>query len=247
MPQTPPQGARSLGDYAEFLRLLANAGFETVVIGGCAVGAYVRTIGETVISQDLDLLASRTTLNAIVAEAAQLGLQIEQLPKPRNLPVAVLRWNGMEINILTQSHGFPPADVEAQVAREFHIAENESVIVLVADPFDLLRNKLAVHRPKDEPHIIHLRRFIEEELVGNFAAAPAARERHAPIARYLDILGMTELDAALATRLIPLAKTSADFRMLAYRVPTTLGASLLARADASDKEGIQRILDKKRG
>jgi hypothetical protein len=34
---------------------------------------------------------------------------------------------------------------------------------LIADPFDLLRNKVSVNRPKDQPHIAILRRFLDEE------------------------------------------------------------------------------------
>jgi len=228
--EAPTSNASPLTDYAELLRALSEAGLETIVVGGCAVGAYARLIGATVISQDLDLLATQTTLDGIVADAAGLGLTLEALPRPRTLPVAVFRWRGREVNVLTQSDGMPTPDVEGQVAREFRATDDDPFTILVADPFDLLRNKLAVNRPKDQPHIALLRQFIEEELVAHFSTQARARDRLAPVVRYIDILGSSTLELELARRLIPAAKTVADFRMLAHRIPIALASDLQGRA-----------------
>jgi len=49
----PAKGAdspSSLEDYLDLLEVLSGLGVESVVIGGCAVGAYARLIGETVFS-----------------------------------------------------------------------------------------------------------------------------------------------------------------------------------------------------
>ncbi len=226
MSQTPPQSAPTIESYFGFLRRLEAAGFETVVIGGCAVGAYARSIGATVVSQDLDLLASPSTLDGILAEAAALDLSVEKWPQPRTVPVAVLRWSGLEINILTASEGFSQADVEVQLAREFKLAPSDPFCVLVVDPFDLLRNKLAVRRPKDEPHIDILKAYLEEEVLNHFQTATTARERLGPVVRYLDVLKSPTLPPGLAHRLIPLARDLADYRMLAHRIPLELSQVL---------------------
>jgi hypothetical protein len=241
--QAPPQSSPALETYFGLLRRLAEAGFETVVIGGCAVGAYARLTGVTVVSRDLDLLATRATLEGILSDAATLGLSVEKWPQPRTVPVAVLRWAGLEINILTASDGLSSADVEVQVAREFRLAESDPFSVLVVDPFDLLRNKLAIRRPKDEAHIEILKGFLEGELLDEFASAKTARERLGPIVRYLDVIGSSTLPLGLSENLIPIARDLADFRMLAHRIPLELSHAL-QNIDASEecRQAVQLVL-----
>lgn len=45
--------ASTLEDYLGLLEVLSRLGVDFVVIGGCAVGAYARLVGETVFSRDL--------------------------------------------------------------------------------------------------------------------------------------------------------------------------------------------------
>jgi len=245
--QAPPQSAPTLESYFGFLRRLEEAGFEAVVIGGCAVGAYARSIGATVVSQDLDLLATQATLDGILADAAALDLSVEKWPQPRTVPVAVLRWAGLEINILTASEGFSPADIEVQLAREFKVVPSDPFCVLVVDPFDLLRNKLAVRRAKDHAHIEILRAYLEEEVLGHFQSAPTARERLGPVVRYLDVLGSTTLPLGLAQKLIPLARELADYRMLAHRIPLELSQVLQQAASSeANQQVIEQVLKARR-
>jgi hypothetical protein len=241
--QAPSQISPTLESYFGLFQKLADAGFETVVIGGCAVGAYARVIGATVVSQDLDLLATQGTLNAILTDASALGLSVEKWPSPRTVPVAVFRWAGFEINILTASDGLSSADIEVQVAREFRLSPADPFAVLVVDPFDLLRNKLAVRRPKDEAHIEIVKAYLEEELLGQFASTQTARERLGPVVRYLDVLGLAILPNDLAHRLIPLAREVADFRMLAHRIPLELSYVLQRRATSTaSQQAIEQVL-----
>lgn len=243
MSKTPSQNPPALETYFALLRQLADAGFETVIIGGCAVGAYARSAGITVISQDLDLLATKSTLDGILAEASALGLLIEKWPQPRSVPVAVFRWSGLEINILTATDGLSSADVEIQIAREFKLSPTDPLSVLVVDPFDLLRNKLAVRRPKDVPHIEILKTFLEEELISQFASARTARERLGPLVRYLDVIKSTTLPIGLAQRVIPLATELVDFRMLAHRIPLELSEELrLHAASETNRFAVGNIL-----
>lgn len=242
MPTESAQAASTLEDYLELFEALAGLGVEFVVIGGCAVGAYARLMGEKVFSNDLDVLVTQRSLEVIVADGAAIGARIVKLPSPRSVPVAVLDWRGREVNLLTSTSGMPPADVEARSARELRIAAVREIFVLVADPFDLLRNKLAVNRPKDQPHIAILQRFLEEEAVHAFHAETEPRARIGPAERLLEVLGATVLDEALAARLVPLARLPADYRFLAHRVPAASWVDeLIARAPA---ENLRAVVDK---
>src|SRR5207247_353506 len=53
---------RALSDYLSLFEMLAAEGIETVVIGGCAVGAYARQMGQEILSGDLDLYATDRNL-----------------------------------------------------------------------------------------------------------------------------------------------------------------------------------------
>ena len=58
MPAETQKNPSSIDDYLDLFGLLAGLGIEFVVIGGCAVGAYARLLGEQVLSADLDLLVT---------------------------------------------------------------------------------------------------------------------------------------------------------------------------------------------
>jgi hypothetical protein len=122
------------------------------------------------------------------------------------------------------------------------LGRGTEITVLIADPFDLLRNKLAVNRPKDQPHIAILRRFLDEEAVSGFSQEKEPRARISAAERLLEVLGTQTLEDDLANRLLPLATTVADFRFLAHRVPVHLLRQLRDRAQADDiRKAVERI------
>jgi hypothetical protein len=245
-PLNVPEASRpdlSLEDFAAFLRTLSERGFEYVVIGGCAVGAYAALRGEELFSGDLDLLASWETLNSVLELSENLGFEVVKRSAPGPIPTAFLRWEGKEVNILVSSRGLPEPAEAVRHGRVFELREHGGFEVLIADPFDLLRNKLLLDRPKDRPHIEILRRFVEEEVVHAFEAESSPRERLAPARMLLRTTGSRALPEALSERLLPLARLPSDFRFLANNVPAEAQArALLARAGdpvlARELEGI---------
>jgi Nucleotidyl transferase of unknown function (DUF2204) len=84
----------ALEDYLELFEALVGAGVEFVVIGGCAVAAYARLLGEKIFSNDLDLFVTQRALEAVVSDGGAIGVTVEKLPSPRSVPVAVLDWKG---------------------------------------------------------------------------------------------------------------------------------------------------------
>jgi hypothetical protein len=242
MPAETAKSASTVDDYVDLFGSLAGLGTEFVVIGGCAVGAYARLLGERVVSGDLDLLVTSRSLESVVADATTIGLRVTKMPQPRTVPVAVAEWRGNEINLLTASQGLPSPDVAARAAREFHLSGRGDLAILIADPFDLLRNKLAVNRPKDQPHIPILRRFIDEEVVRAFTQETEPRARIGPAERLLEVLGSQTLEEGLARRLVELAVTPADFRFLAHRAPGRLVRELRDRAPSDEiRRAVQQI------
>ena len=221
----------NLDDFAGLIEQWQAQGFEYTIIGGCAVGAYGRLQGENVLSRDLDLYASTATLNQMLARAPLHGLAVRKRPQPRSIPTAFAVWRGLEVNILTRTDGLPPPEQAIRTARAFRFQSHPGLEVLVADPYDLLANKLAVNRPKDRPHIAILTRFIEEEVVAAFREESLPRERIAPARRLLSALRAHTLSVPLAARLILLAKTEADFRFLVHAAPSR------KEADAAIKRG----------
>ncbi|MBI4602383.1 MAG: hypothetical protein HY721_10535, partial [Planctomycetes bacterium] len=185
MPEGPEKKALTIDDYAGFLRGLADAGFDFLVIGGIAVGGYLRLQGQELFSGDLDLYTTQETLDEILSWAPAHGARVLKRPQPRSIPTAFLEWDGKEVNVLTHSFGLPPAAKATQFARIFTLTKHGGLEVLLADPYDLLVNKLHVNRPKDQPHIELLRRFIEEECVGAFANEDRPRARLEPSRRLL--------------------------------------------------------------
>lgn len=226
----------TLEDFVDLLEELEQEGCDSVVIGGLAVGAYGRLIGESLFSADIDLYTNRINLDAIAAWARTHGAVVRKMPQVRNLPVAVIEWEGKEVNVLTSSHGLPSPDTVLRTARIFHPRTRRALSVLVADPFDLLANKLRVNRPKDRPHIDVLLRFLEEEVVGAFRDQTVSRLRLGPARRFLKVTSARLLPERLATRLVPLAREPADFRFLMNHVPLASHAAHLmqeARANSA--------------
>lgn len=248
MPSVPAEAAHDLGDFAAILRQLSEAGFEFAVIDGCAVSGYARLLGTELKSVDLDLYVTPETLAELLEWAPRQGVRVVKRPRPRNIPVAVLEADGLEIDALTSSTGLPRPEVVARTARRFVLASHGGLEVPLADPFDLLENKLAVGRDKDRPHIEILRRFVEEEAVSAFAEEESPRARLEPARRLIEALGRETLPAALAERLIALARTPADHRFLVNRVPTEAQARrVLERVAEEDlRSQLESILTRRR-
>ncbi len=172
------QAAHRLADFTDFLRLLDKEGFQYTVIGGCAVTVYAKMIDIDLFSIDLDIYVTQETLHDLLNWAPRQGIPVVKRPQPRSIPVAFFDVDGKEVNALTLSHGLPAPDVVARTARPFPLAEG--LEVPLADPFDLLRNKLEVLRDKDRPHIEILRRFVEIEAVAAFSGERKPRARLVP-------------------------------------------------------------------
>ena len=219
MPAAAAEKIHDLSSFAEVLRELQAGGFDFAVIGGAAISAYAHLAETRITTVDLDLYVSAASLEELLRWAPRHGMKVLKRPRPRNIQVAFLDDGGLEVNLLTASTGLPEPDFVIRHARVFELAAAGGLEVLVADPFDLLRNKLAVRREKDLPHIAFLQSFLEEEIVEAFATEEAPRKRIAPARRYLEIRGLSALPEALGERLLPLAKTAADFRFLASQLP----------------------------
>ena len=174
----------------------------------------------------------------------------EKRPKPRSIPTAFLEWEGKEINILTYSHGLPPPEVASQTARVFTLSRHGNLEVLLANPADLLRNKLNVNRPKDQPHIAFLVEFLESEAVAGFEQETTPRARLDPLRQLLLATGSKTISASLAARLLPLARLPSDLRMLANTVPTRALADAVKAAagktESPHREEILAILERRR-
>lgn len=220
MPAEEKKGPYTVGDYADFLSALAGSGLEVLVIGACAVGAYAALRGESIVSADLDIYATLETQLQIMDWAPAHRARIVKRPQPRTIPAVVLEWMEKDVNILTETKGFPPPAEAFQQARVFRLQGHGDLSVLLADPYDLLRCKLEVDRPKDRPHQEVLRRFLEEEIVEAFRVEGEPRDRIAPAQRFLEVLGARNLSEGLARRLLPHARTASDFRFLLGRAPT---------------------------
>lgn len=226
MPSEAQATSLDLKAFVELLRRLDERGIPFAVIGGMAVGAYARLRGETMFSADLDIVTTEATLEELIEAAPTLSLDVLSRPQPRSVPVAVMQWKGLEVNILTASSGLPDAEFVVRGAREFHIDDSAAVIP-IADPLDLLSNKLAVHRPKDIPHIDVLRRFVEDEIVVEFGGGTTTRERLASLRRYLDVLGTKALPVDLAERLIDIVEDPMGARYLAGHIDASEHAQAL--------------------
>ncbi len=250
MPSPPAKTPHDLGDFADFLRQLTEEGFEFTVIGGMAVSSYARLLGDEVLSVDLDIYVTQETLVEFLDWAPSHDIRIVKRPQPRNIPVAFLEVAAKEVNALTAADSLPPPGVVARTARRFTLSAHGNLEVPLADPFDLLGNKLAVARDKDRPHIEILRRYVEEEVVLAFSEEEEPRARLAPARRLLEVLKRNSLPEPLADRLIELARTPVDYRFLIHRVPTVKQARrLLGEAEGRNEElvaQLEAILAKRR-
>lgn len=231
-PQTP---APSLELFRDLFASLEDFGLGFVVIGDMAVGAYARQLGETVVSLDLDLYVTSQTLDEVQSLAANLEARVERRMQARGLPVAVLSWRGREVDVLTMSRGLPGFRELSSSAR---VVDVDGLDVLVADPIDLLRNKLAVNRPKDQAHIDLLRRFIDDEIILTFSRIKEPRARIETASALLEVLGQETLESALAAQLVELASLPSDFRFLANRAPIELLPRLAERASDATKRAL---------
>lgn len=249
MPTGSSQTPLDLARFSTFLDLLQREGVIFTVIGGCAVEAYARAIQEKMSTVDLDILVDEATLRDVLRWAPSAGIRVVKRPQPRNVPVAFLDVDGKEVNVLTSSRGLPEADQVARLARVFELRGHDGLEVPIADPYDLLANKLAVRRDKDQPHIEILVRFIELEILETFASDTHARARLAPAKRYLTILGLDELPDKLGEKLLERAREDVDFRFLAGRLPPSLFDRLLARVGEASplRRQIEAILESRRG
>lgn len=217
MPAETQETSLDLKAFVELLRRLDERGIPYAVIGGMAVGAYARLRGGAMFSSDLDIVTTEATLQELIESAPELSLDVRSRPQPRSVPVAVMQWRGLEVNVLTASSGLPEAEFVVRGAREFRMDE-PPVVVPIAEPIDLLGNKLAVRRPKDLPHIDVLRDFIEDEIVVDLSGEGAARERLASLRRYLDVLGTKSVPPELAKRLVEVVEDTTCARYLAGHI-----------------------------
>ena len=228
--------------FVELLHRLGEQGIPFAVIGGMAVGAYARLRGETMFSADLDIVTTEATLQELIEAAPALSLEVLSRPQPRSVPVAVMEWRGLEVNVLTASSGLPAAEFVVRGAREFHV-DDPPIVIPIADPLDLLSNKLVVRRPKDVPHIDVLRAFVEDEILVEFGGGATARERLTSLRRYLDVLGTKFVPVNLAERLIEVVEDPTSARYLAGHIDAVeLARALLERMEprgtAEDLRGI---------
>lgn len=248
MPPADPEAIHDLSHFSSFLLALDDAGFEYAVIGGAAISAYARSMAVDITTRDLDLYVSQSMLDEILDWAPSKGIVVVKRPQPRSVPVAFLRAGEREINLLTSTTGLPEPELVIRGARSVLLSES-NVEVLLADPYDLLRNKLAVRRDKDKPHIAFLKAFIEEEIVEAFRSETEPRERLAPVRRYLDLLDSTLLPTALGERLLDLATKPSDFRFLANRLADREQLDRLWERSAWNLEirtDLERIFSKRR-
>ncbi len=86
------------------------------------------------------------TLAELLEWAPRHGIRVVKRPQPRNIPVAFLEVDDMEVNALTSSDGLRDPEVVVQTARDFTLSAHANLEVPIADPFELLANKLAVRR-----------------------------------------------------------------------------------------------------
>lgn len=234
----------TLTDFSHFLSAVDEEGLEFVVIGGCAVGAYSHLVGQTSLTQDLDLYAERETLSEFVHWARHHPtLRLVKAPQPRSLQVAVLEWDGLEINVLCSSPGLPSASQAFRTARLFKLSGQTQLEIPLLDPYALLSNKRAVNRPKDHPHIETLSYFLEEEVFNVFIADSNQRDRLSAARAFLEATGARTLPERLVARLLPEARTPADLRFLVNSAPSkTQALAALEKASPADRSRLETIL-----
>ncbi len=81
-------------------------GFDAVVIGGLAVGAFSAKLDASSLSGDLGLLVSPGEQQRIArAAASDPNVEVLKAIQPRALPVLVLGWGELEVDVLSGSDG----------------------------------------------------------------------------------------------------------------------------------------------
>ncbi len=248
---TPPSKAtRTLPDFARILGELSRGGAAFTVIGGAAVSAYANLLGEEVRSVDLDVLLMPGELRQILTWAPRPGVTVEKLPQPRSIPVAFLNWDGIEVNLLTDAAKLGDHQAVLDRSRSFEI-EGADLEIPVADPTDLIRNKRAANRQKDQPHLEVLRRFCREEIVAAFSEETVPVLRLQPARRWLDAEELDRLPADLFARILGQPLVASDLPFLAHRAPDEPGLeAVLAVArrlgDAAALTKVERVAAAKR-
>lgn len=231
--------------YAEFLRLLEETGIDYVIIGGFAVAAYARLLNVEVVSADLDLYVDEPTLEELAIRASELRAAVVKRPEPRALPVLVLNALGLEVNAFTSSPGLPAREVASRGARDFRVGALELELPL-AGPLDLLRNKLALGREKDVPHIAILRQFAEAELETHWATDAAPRAKIAAAREYLGVLGLSTFPESLSGRLSPLSAPGPLNRFLVTALPVEEAKRLVADSNPVESAELSALLAARR-
>lgn len=235
---------KTLADFAEVLDWARARGFEPTVIGGIAVGALAARIGVSSLSGDLDLLVSPRDQRRF-ADAATMDpmVGVVKRPKARGLPVLVLDWAGLEVDVLVESDGMrSPADVRERAL--------DLDGVSVADPVDLLTVKLAMRREKDLEHIKILRVVCEGfSLFGLRKGTDRAAFRF--LRRWADSEGWESIPEALFLRLLNAAggqTSAAARRYLAQHAPTQgLADAVVSAAPHSESSTLRTILKNRFG
>lgn len=197
---------KTLPDFDRVFEWTASHGFETTLIGGLAVGVFSPTYDVPVLSGDLDLLASPSEQQRISRAAARdPDVQILKAIQPRALPVLVLGWDQLEVDVLSQSDGLP--DPAAAIQRAWDVDG-----VAVADPADLLRIKLAMKREKDLDHIKILRKACEGFSRADLETQSGRGAFHS-LRRWVESEGWESIPKPVFDRLIAVAvRTSAEGR-----------------------------------
>jgi len=139
--------------YLNFVRRLNEENVEYLVVGGYAVIAhgYVRT------TTDLDLLVATTEANArrIIGVLLEMGFEADQF-EPRDFTekpnFVSVRSGAHWIELMTE---IPGVDFEAAYANRL-VAEFDGVLIPYLNLADLIRNKKAVGRLKDQADLENL-------------------------------------------------------------------------------------------
>lgn len=219
------------------LRLLRDAEIQVTVIGGQAVGAYAAQTGTTVMSGDVDVYGDQETQRRVEQVGLADGARVAKRPKPRGLSTLVLDWDGVEVDVLTKSSGPMPSAEQA-----FKDAWQIDGIGFL-DPFQLLRNKLALRREKDVPHIAILRRFLDEHVESLFTDADRSpRDRIAPAQKLLDVLETPSLPAELYERLASACENLVQRRFLISHAPSVAAAEQVANDAPASERGELGVL-----
>ncbi len=204
---------KTLTDFDRVFEWTASHGFDITVIGGLAVGVFSPTHDAPLFSGDLELLTSPDEqLRISQAAARDPHVQILKTIHPRALPVLVLGWGPLEVDILSQSDGLP--DPGAAMQRAW-VVEG----VRVADPTDLLEIKLAMKREKDLEHIEVLRKTCEGLSRADLTKLSGRRALHS-LRRWVESEGWGVIPAPVFGRLLDVAgQTSPEGRRYLAQMP----------------------------